>query len=128
MARALAPRKKRKVSSSHSAVERGDQETFAPEGQENIPHLMRELIPQSAFFTQVVDREICYPRPALVTEVEAFNSFAEFRRNIQRCLNIFRKDLETSEFGCVGRGSQQRFNWIGGATILLHGDKSGYRS
>src|SRR5213080_2540352 len=23
-----------------------DQETFAPEGQENIPHLMRELIPQ----------------------------------------------------------------------------------
>src|SRR5437773_9824354 len=27
-----------------------DQETFAPEGQENIPHLMRELIPQSAFF------------------------------------------------------------------------------
>src|SRR5256884_8150622 len=35
-----------------------DQETFAPEGQENIPHLMRELIPQSAFFTQVVNRGI----------------------------------------------------------------------
>src|SRR5215831_18699146 len=32
-----------------------DQETFAPEGQENIPHLMRDLIPQSAFFTQVVN-------------------------------------------------------------------------
>src|SRR5437016_9967235 len=30
-----------------------DQETFAPEGQENIPHLMREFIPQSTFFTQV---------------------------------------------------------------------------
>src|SRR5579885_1512986 len=29
-----------------------DQETFAPEGQENIPHLMQELIPQAAFFTQ----------------------------------------------------------------------------
>src|SRR5258708_39134034 len=28
-----------------------DQETFAPERQENIPHLMGELIPQSAFFT-----------------------------------------------------------------------------
>src|ERR1700731_3077719 len=35
-----------------------DQETFAPEGQENIPHLMRELIPQSTFFTQVVNRGI----------------------------------------------------------------------
>jgi hypothetical protein len=35
-----------------------DQETFAPEGQENIPHLMKELIPQSAFFTQVVNRGI----------------------------------------------------------------------
>src|SRR5258705_13919316 len=35
-----------------------DQETFAPEGQENIPNLMRELIPQSAFFTQVVNRGI----------------------------------------------------------------------
>src|ERR1700674_1967974 len=31
-----------------------DQETFAPEGQENIPHLMRELTPQATFFTQVV--------------------------------------------------------------------------
>ena len=35
-----------------------DQETFAPEGQENIPHLIRELISQSAFFTQVVNRGI----------------------------------------------------------------------
>src|SRR5215472_3157081 len=35
-----------------------DQETFAPEGQENIPHLMREFIPQGAFFTQVVNRGI----------------------------------------------------------------------
>src|SRR6266550_9480473 len=33
-----------------------DQETFAPEGQENVPHLMRELAPQSTFFTQVVNR------------------------------------------------------------------------
>jgi hypothetical protein len=26
-----------------------DQETFAPEGQENIPHLIQELIPQASF-------------------------------------------------------------------------------
>ena len=35
-----------------------DEETFAPEGQENIPHLMKELIPQATFFTQVVNRGI----------------------------------------------------------------------
>src|SRR5438270_12840356 len=35
-----------------------DQETFAPEGQENVPHMMRELIPQASFFTQVVNRGI----------------------------------------------------------------------
>ena len=35
-----------------------DQETFAAEGQENIPHLMKDLIPQSTFFTQVVNRGI----------------------------------------------------------------------
>ena len=29
-----------------------DQETFAPEGQENIPHMLHEMIPQSTFFTQ----------------------------------------------------------------------------
>jgi len=35
-----------------------DEETFAPEGQGNIPHLMNELIPQATFFTQVVNRGI----------------------------------------------------------------------
>ena len=35
-----------------------DEETFAPEGQENFPHLMNELIPQATFFTQVVNRGI----------------------------------------------------------------------
>src|SRR5260221_14742175 len=35
-----------------------DQETFAPGGQENIPNLLKELIPQSSFFTQVLNRGI----------------------------------------------------------------------
>lgn len=35
-----------------------DEETFAEEGQENIPHLLRELIPQGTFFTQVVNAGI----------------------------------------------------------------------
>src|SRR5437762_7867096 len=32
-----------------------DEETFAEEGQENIPHLLKELLPQGTFFTQVVN-------------------------------------------------------------------------
>jgi hypothetical protein len=35
-----------------------DEETFALEGQQNIPHLLNELIPQGTFFTQVVNRGI----------------------------------------------------------------------
>ena len=35
-----------------------DQETFAPQGQENIPHLLNELAPQSSFFTHVTNQGI----------------------------------------------------------------------
>jgi hypothetical protein len=35
-----------------------DEETFALEGQQNVPHLLGELIPQGTFFTQVVNRGI----------------------------------------------------------------------
>src|ERR1700721_794455 len=35
-----------------------DQETFAPEGRENIPNLLKELLPQSSFFTQVMNQGI----------------------------------------------------------------------
>ncbi len=41
------PTKKRKVVVITFGGGARDQETFAPEGQENIPHLMRELIPGS---------------------------------------------------------------------------------
>src|ERR1700760_4615780 len=35
-----------------------DEETFMPDGQENIPHLLKEFIPQGTLFTQVVNRGI----------------------------------------------------------------------
>src|SRR5258708_20687958 len=54
-ARTVAPAPKRKVVVVTFGGGARDQETFAPEGQENIPHLMRELIPQASFFTQVVN-------------------------------------------------------------------------
>jgi hypothetical protein len=58
-----------------------DEETFAPEGQENIPHLMKELIPQATFFTQVVNRGILghyVATASLATGIyERFNNFAD---------------------------------------------------
>ena len=41
----VAPKKRKVVVITFGGGAR-DQETFAPEGQENIPHLIRELIPQ----------------------------------------------------------------------------------
>ena len=51
--RGASAAKKRKVIVITFGGGARDQETFAPEGQENIPHLLQELIPQSSFFTQV---------------------------------------------------------------------------
>src|SRR5687768_11240915 len=35
-----------------------DDETFSPDGMENIPHLLNELLPRSTFFSQVINRGI----------------------------------------------------------------------
>jgi hypothetical protein len=35
-----------------------DEETFAPEGQENIPNLLHTLAPQSTFNAQVINHGI----------------------------------------------------------------------
>src|SRR5262249_31221108 len=57
-----------------------DQETFAPEGQENIPNMMREMVPQASFFGQVVNRGILghyVATASLATGAyETFNNFA----------------------------------------------------
>src|SRR5262249_4400190 len=58
LGRGAVPAKKRKVVVITFGGGARDQETFAPEGQDNIPNLMHELIPQSSFFTQVVNRGI----------------------------------------------------------------------
>jgi hypothetical protein len=72
-----------------------DQETFAPEGQENIPHLLHELIPQSSFFTQVVNQGILghyVATASLATGVyETINNFSAVPRNIPRYLSTFAK-------------------------------------
>ena len=72
-----------------------DQETFAPEGQENIPHMMSEMIPQSSFFTQVVNRGILghyVATASLATGTyETFNNFAAVPPTIRLSSNISAK-------------------------------------
>jgi hypothetical protein len=58
LARATAVSKNRKVVVITFGGGARDQETFAPEGQGNVPNMMRSLIPRATFFTQVVNRGI----------------------------------------------------------------------
>src|SRR5271166_5223731 len=95
--RAAASPSKRKVVVVTFGGGARDQETFAPEGQENIPHLMRELIPQASFFTQVVNRGILghyVATASLATGVyETINNFAAVSPEHPTVFEYFRKDL-----------------------------------
>ena len=74
-----------------------DEETFGPEGQENIPHLMKELIPQATFFTQVVNRGILghyVATASLATGIyERFDNFADVAPENPTVFEYFRKGL-----------------------------------
>ena len=56
-----------------------DQETFAPEGQENIPHLLNELAPQSSFFTQMLNQGILGHYVATASLIEVWIDETERR-------------------------------------------------
>ena len=74
-----------------------DEETFAPEGQENIPHLLKELVPQATFFTQVVNRGILghyVATASLATGLyESFDNFADIAPKNPTVFEYFRKGL-----------------------------------
>src|SRR6267143_640543 len=111
-----------------------DQETFAPEGQENIPHLMRELIPQSTFFTQVVNRGILghyVATASLATGVyETINNFASLPPEHPTVFEYFRKDLKrpasdawvvapSNGFNRIGESNHRSYGTGFGARVLL---------
>ncbi|MFZ1157513.1 MAG: hypothetical protein WAO10_07020 [Candidatus Sulfotelmatobacter sp.] len=111
-----------------------DQETFAPEGQENIPHLMRELIPQATFFTQVVNRGILghyVATASLATGVyETFNNFAAVAPQSPTVFEYFRKDLKrppsdawvvapSNGFNRIGESSHRSYGAGLGAQVIL---------
>jgi hypothetical protein len=95
--RALAtPRKQKAVVVTFGGGAR-DEETFAPEGQENIPHLLNTLAPQSTFFTQVVNRGILghyVATASLATGVyETFDNFATVPPHDPTVFEYFRRGL-----------------------------------
>jgi hypothetical protein len=103
-----------------------DQETFAPEGQENIPHLMRELIPQSTFFTQVVNRGILghyVATASLATGVyETINNFASLPPEHPTMFEYFRRDLRRPASDAWVVAPSNGFNRIGGSSRRSYGD------
>src|SRR5467141_4077024 len=102
-----------------------DQETFAPEGQENIPHLMRELIPQSTFFTQVVNRGILghyVATASLATGVyETINNFASLPPEHPTVFEYFRKDLKRPSTDAWVVAPSNGFNRIGESNNRAYG-------
>src|SRR6266436_345560 len=111
-----------------------DQETFAPEGQENIPNLIEELIPQSTFFTQVVNRGILghyVATASLATGVyESVNNFASLPPENPTVFEYFRKDLRrpasdtfvvapSNGFNRIGESSHRSYGTGLGAQVIL---------
>src|SRR5215475_2189255 len=128
---ASAPPKKRKVVVITFGGGARDQETFAPEGQENIPQLMRELIPQSTFFTQVVNRGILghyVATASLATGVyETINNFASLPPENPTVFEYFRKDLKRPPSDAWVVAPSNGFNRIGESSHRLYGTGQGAR-
>jgi len=111
-----------------------DEETFMPDGRENIPHLLNEFIPQGTIFTQVVNRGILghyVATASLVTGVyETFNNFAAVTPDNPTVFEYYRKQLRrpasdawviapSNGFGLIGESSHSGHGTGTGAGVIL---------
>jgi len=111
-----------------------DQETFAPQGQVNIPHMMGELIPQSSFFTHVTNQGILghyVATASLATGVyETLNNFSAVPPDHPTIFEYFRKDLArpasdawvvapSNGFNRIGESEARGFGPGFGARVVL---------
>jgi hypothetical protein len=132
--RAMAMRKGQKAVVVTFGGGTRDEETFMPDGQENIPHLLKEFIPQGTFFTQVVNRGILghyVATASLVTGVyETFNNFAAVAPDNPTVFEYFRKGLgrpasdawvvaPSNGFGLIGESSHYSHGPGQGAGVIL---------
>ena len=112
----VAPRARKAVVVTFGGGARDD-ETFMPDGQENIPNLLNELIPQATFFTQVVNRGILGHYVATASIVtgayETFNNFASVSPGNPTVFEYFRKDLKRPSSDAWVVAPSNGFNRIG---------------
>jgi hypothetical protein len=108
-----------------------DQETFAPEGQENIPHLLHELAPQSSFFTQMMNQGILghyVATASLATGVyETLNNFSAVPPQHPTVFEYFRKDLNRPSSSSWVVAPSNGFNRIGESDYRSYGPGLGAR-
>ena len=128
---AQARAKKRKVIVITFGGGARDQETFAPEGQENIPHMLHELIPQSSFFTQVTNQGILghyVATASLATGVyETLNNFSAIPPEHPTVFEYFRKDLKRPSSDAWVVAPSNGFNRIGESECRSYGPGLGAR-
>lgn len=106
-----------------------DEETFMPDGQRNIPHLINELIPRATFYTQVVNRGILghyVATASLATGAyETFNNFAAVRPDNPTVFEYFRKDLKRPALDTWVVAPSNGFNGIGESDNRAYGEGLG---
>jgi hypothetical protein len=131
MARAATSRRKNKVIVVTFGGGARDQETFAPEGQENVPNMMRELIPRATFFTQVVNHGILghyVATASLATGVyETINNFASLPPENPTAFEYYRKDLRRPSTDAWVVAPSNGFNHIGESNHRTYGAGLGAR-
>jgi hypothetical protein len=108
-----------------------DQETFAPEGQENIPNLLHNLAPQSSFFTHVTNQGILghyVATASLATGVyETLNNFSAVAPEHPTVFEYFRKDLKRPSSDAWVVAPSNGFNRIGESECRSYGQGQGAR-
>jgi hypothetical protein len=129
--RAESVRKKRKVVVVTFGGGARDQETFAPEGQENIPHMLNEMAPQSSFFTHVTNQGILghyVATASLATGVyETLNNFASVAPEHPTIFEYFRKELKRPSSDAWVVAPSNGFHRIGESEVRGFGPGQGAR-
>jgi hypothetical protein len=102
-----------------------DDETFGPDGLENIPHLLNELMPHATFFTRVVNEGILghYVATASIAcgAYEKFNNFAASPPESPTVFEYFRKGLSRPSADTWVVAPSNGFNRIGQSSNSLYG-------
>ena len=129
--RAESARKKRKVVVVTFGGGARVQETFAPEGQENIPQMLTEMAPQSSFFTHVSNQGILghyVATASLATGVyETLNNFASVAPEHPTIFEYFRKELRRPSSDAWVVAPSNGFHRIGESEVRGYGPGQGAR-